>query len=403
MKLRVLVVDDSIIFRKVIRDCLAELDGVEVVDVAKNGQIALDKIRRLRPDIVTLDHEMPIMNGLEVLEAIQRESIPTHVIMVSSSTKQAAAATTRALEIGAFDFILKPDHSNPDENRVDLKRQLRQRLALLNRRNVGSSAIAEENRNYPATASSRAQPFGSSVASTKSVSPNQKTKRDVPSKLVASNSESLAVDAVCIGISTGGPKALGQLIPRLRTDFDVPILIVQHMPPVFTESLAKHLNTESKLHVVEAEHGMKLAAGTVAIAPGGKQMKVVGYPGAWKLSVTDDPPIRGCRPCVDYLFESASVQFGPRVLAIVMTGMGDDGTAGSASIVRRGGQVWVQDEASCTVYGMPRAVVKAGIPCDVRSPDGLADGLNLIRRGTQTRNAIQLRSQPDTFPRPSYS
>ncbi|MEM8670162.1 MAG: chemotaxis-specific protein-glutamate methyltransferase CheB [Planctomycetota bacterium] len=403
MSLRVIVVDDSIIFRKAVRDSLADLDGVDVVDVARDGQVAIEKIRRLRPDVITLDIEMPIMNGLEVLQAIEREKIQTNVIVVSSLTKSGASTTTQALQMGAFDFILKPNHENANDNQAELKQQLSRCIEVLKRRQTNSQAtpsrITEPNkvRSQPTleNKADRPRPAIRESSITSSVPSNANVADDSGNgRLTGSREIPSDPDAICIGISTGGPKALGCLIPALNADVSVPILIVQHMPPLFTESLANHLNATSKLKVAEAEHGTPIKNGHVYIAPGGKQMKVDGYPGAWTLSVTDDPPVRGCRPSVDVLFESASQQFRQRIIAIVMTGMGDDGMEGSAEIAKRGGHIWVQDEASSTVYGMPRSVVKSGTSCEQYSLDELSSRINQIGRSTGSTGAAAFGTKP---------
>lgn len=169
------------------------------------------------------------------------------------------------------------------------------------------------------------------------------------------------VDAVVLGISTGGPKALRDLLPTLPKTFSAPLLIVQHMPPLFTATLVDDLNKCSDLTVVEAEDGMPIRAGEVYIAPGGKQMRMGGFPGCYKVEITNDPAVKSCKPSVDYLFESAAELVGKRLLAVVMTGMGDDGTDGCKSVRRREGTIWAQDEASSTVFGMPRRVIESGL------------------------------------------
>ena len=275
MKLRAIVVDDSIIFRKVVRDCLGQLGGVDVVDVAKDGVSALEKIAKHRPDIVTLDVEMPVLDGLEVLKALQRDKIGTKVIMVSSHTERGAATTTRALSIGAFDFILKPNLGSMEKNQRELKQQLEQRISLLRRRS--ERAAAKTTASKPAITAA---------------------KKPAPTSMPKTIGR---LDAICIGISTGGPKALNTLVSSLPETIDTPILVVQHMPPLFTSTLARGLNDSSKLRVVEAENGMPLKGGMVYIAPGGKQMRVGGYSGAWTAEVTDDQPVKACKPSVDYL------------------------------------------------------------------------------------------------------
>lgn len=351
MKLRAIVADDSIIFRKVVRDCLADLRNVEVVDVAKDGESALQKIKQHRPDIVTLDVEMPGMNGLQVLEGIQRENISTNVIMISSHTQRGAATTTHALRMGAFDFILKPDKGDAMENSAKLCQELSNRIDSLRRR-IDRPSL---------TTNVSAAPVVRSHATRSS-----------------SNSTPTDLDAICIGISTGGPAALTKLVGSLPASLSVPILVVQHMPPLFTKTLANGLNESSRLTVLEAENGMPLKGGTIYIAPGGKQMRVGGYPGAWTVEINNDPAIKSCRPSVDYLFASAAKQFGRRLLAIVMTGMGDDGLDGCRDVAKRGGSIWAQDEASSTVYGMPHKIVQAELADEVRSLSQIGDGISKL-------------------------
>ncbi|MFK8110752.1 MAG: chemotaxis response regulator protein-glutamate methylesterase [Rubripirellula sp.] len=352
MKLRAIVVDDSLIFRKVVRDCLGQLRGVEVIDVAKDGMSALDKIIKQRPDIVTLDVEMPVLDGLEVLKALQREKVDSKVIMVSSHTERGAATTTRALSIGAFDFILKPNLGSMEENQRELKEQLGQRIDLLRRRTLRSIG--------------------------KDASPARPRVEAPVAKPVLAKRKPTRIgrlDAICIGISTGGPKALSELISSLPAEINIPILIVQHMPPLFTATLARGLHESSQLKVVEAEDGMPLKGGVVYIAPGGRQMRVGGYAGAWTTEITDDEAVKACKPSVDYLFSSAAQQFRSKMLAIVMTGMGDDGLVGCRKVAERGGVIWSQDQASSTVFGMPRQIAQAGLADEVRSLREICEGI----------------------------
>lgn len=356
--LRALVVDDSLIFRKVVRDSLASIDGVDVIDVARDGASAIDKIRFLRPDLVTLDVEMPGLDGLQVLEAIQKLKIETNVIMVSSLTTRGAETTTRALAIGAFDFILKPNHDSLEANTRNLQVELGRRIEVLRRWQVAPARATTQviagdrvDRNARLGRSQLAPTTGPATTA-------ERTSYDGES---LQSSEKLNLSAICIGISTGGPKALSEVIPRLPAGIDIPILIVQHMPPLFTKTMADGLNAQSALTVVEATDGMRLRGGHVYIAPGGRHMRVGGYPGAWTTEITDVDPIKSCRPSVDYLFASAAEQFRSQLLGIVMTGMGDDGVDGCRAIAARGGQIWAQDKDSCAVYGMPRQVIDAGL------------------------------------------
>lgn len=350
--LRALVVDDSLIFRKVVRDSLASIDGVDVIDVARDGESAIEKIRLLRPDVVTLDVEMPGLDGLQVLEAIQQQKIDTNVIMISSLTTRGAETTTRALAIGAFDFILKPNHDSLEANTIELRTELGRRIEILRRR-IGQSGRtmtrsgAVESPKSPLRAPTNMRPNACSITRTVDAAGR------------------MNLSAICIGISTGGPKALSEMIPRLPANIDVPILIVQHMPPLFTKTMAEGLDQQSKLTVVEAADGMRLRGGHVYIAPGGRHMRVGGFPGAWTAEITNADPIKSCRPSVDYLFTSAAEHFHSQVLGIVMTGMGDDGVDGCRAIAAKGGRVWAQDKPSCAVYGMPRQVIEAGLADEV--------------------------------------
>lgn len=372
MNLRAIVVDDSIIFRKVVRDCLADLPGVEVIDVARDGIAAVEKVRRHRPDLVTLDLEMPGLDGLQVLEQLNAEGIEANVIMVSSHTQRGAISTTKALEIGAFDFIVKPNHEDAAQNERQLKQEIGLRIAALRKRRVAKQQAHCGSTDEPQ----------SNAKSNASDSKSQTNEALSPQSPARGSRVRTDLEAICIGISTGGPKALSKLVPRLSSDLEIPILIVQHMPPLFTQTMAKGLDQQTGLNVIEAANGIALKGGTIYVAPGGKQMRVGGYPGAWTTEITDDDAVRNCKPSVDYLFESAARQFRDRMLAIVMTGMGDDGLAGSRAVASRGGTIWAQDQATSTVYGMPRAVVDAGLAHEIRSLSELSAGINLCAKSS---------------------
>ncbi|WP_199193269.1 chemotaxis response regulator protein-glutamate methylesterase [Blastopirellula marina] len=334
--MRVLIVDDSTLFRKVVRDALAVCPGVEVVGVASDGKTALEKIDYYRPDLVTLDVEMPVLNGIEVLRELQTRPHRPEVIMLSALTDQGAVCTTQALRLGAFDFVLKPSsQSNIEDSCQQLRSDLLPKVRVLqdrlaNRQNRLEERVSDPKDIFVPTPGDK--PFDASQAA-----------------------------VVGIGISTGGPAALSNLLPKLPANLGVPLLIVQHMPPMFTKSLASDLNRASKITVCEAEEGQAILPGTAYIAPGGKQMKVVTENGAKVIHITDDPPERSCRPSVDYLFRSIAHEYGRKAMALVMTGMGDDGTLGCRLLKRHGCMVVAQDEKSCVVYGMPRQVVSSGL------------------------------------------
>lgn len=346
MNLRVLVVDDTIMYRKVVGDILAEIPGVEVVGTANNGKIALTRIASLKPDLITLDVEMPIMDGLETLQEIVNNFPDVGVIMLSTLTKRGSEITMKALELGAFDFIAKPDAEAKLENEQMLRNALlprikayakRQELRILLKQRVRPSGIATPPppKTYATTA--------------------------VPSKRTAKSK------AVAIGISTGGPNALTKMLPQLPK-LGVPVFVVQHMPPVFTKSLAESLDAKCQYEVREAEHNDTVRPDVIYIAPGGKHMRVAsGTGGAKIIQITDDPPENNCKPAVDYMFRSVAREYGALATGVIMTGMGGDGTLGLRVLKSFGAVTIGQDEESCVVYGMPKTAIEAGV-VDVVAP-----------------------------------
>lgn len=347
--LRVLVVDDTITYRSVVSSVLGALDGVEVVGSAPNGKIALEKVERLRPDLLTLDLEMPEMDGLQTLRKMRQMPHAPGAIMLSSLTQRGVEATMEALSLGAFDFVLKPNGTSVQENAAQLRDKLRPVLDAFSRqrqiRKILSHAVAHE----PAAAARlRAESLPASRDATRAIPPRKPGFK--PAR----------INAVVLGISTGGPPALNRVIPSLPADLAAPVLIVQHMPPIFTRSLADDLNRRSPLHVMEATSGQAAEPGSVLIAPGGHQMRVERQAGSVVVRITDDPPENSCRPSVDYLFRSAAAVYGENTLGIIMTGMGSDGTEGCRHLKRCGATVLVQDQATCVVYGMPRGPAEEG-------------------------------------------
>lgn len=366
MSLRVLVVDDTIMYRKIIGDILAEMPDVEVVGTAGNGRIALSRMHSLKPDLVTLDVEMPVMNGLEVLKAIRDERLDIACLMLSSFTERGSAVTMEALELGAFDFILKPDCDTVAENTARLQQELTrllrgfvQQRQLRRRLRDRSAPTGTEAKapSRPSTAAAEA-PVVTAAAASHQLTPPRTQKSLV----------------VAIGISTGGPNALAAMLPRLPADFGVPVLVVQHMPPMFTRSLAESLGRKCQLAVQEAADGDMVRANVIYIAPGGKQMKVVDGSGGGKvLRITDDPPENNCKPAVDYLFRSVAREYGARATGVIMTGMGSDGCLGLRVMKSTGALGIAQDAESCVVYGMPKAVIDAGLADVVAPLDAVAD------------------------------
>ena len=347
MSLRVLVADDAILFRRVLSEALSALPEVEVVGSAANGKLALQKVRELKPDLLTLDLEMPELDGLAVLDARRQSGDRGAVIVVSALTRQGGHMTLRALEKGAFDFITKPEGANPEESRAAVCRELAPRLRALAHR------LAVRNILRPAGGPSTGPPSAPKPAAAALAG-------------IAGRMSRLAThprpELVLIGVSTGGPNALARLLPQLPKDLGVPILIVQHMPPMFTQSLAESLAAKCAIRVREATQGDVLAANTAYIAPGGRQMRVAAGPAHSRVvQITDDPPENNCRPAVDYLFRSVATHFAGQAMAVILTGMGNDGTLGLRLLKRQGCFVIAQDEASCVVYGMPKSAVEAGV------------------------------------------
>lgn len=367
MALRTIVIDDSILFRKVMRDALGELEGVEVIDIARDGVTAVEKITLHKPDLITLDIEMPGLNGLEVLKELERRGIKTQTLVVSSHTNRGAEVTTQALAMGAFDFILKPQGTNVDESLALLRAELKKRLTVL---------MAMDRRPGPQT-----KPI---IARSAAVSTNRTTTQahvTAPTDGSPIPKFPAACKAVFIGISTGGPKALANVIPRLPAGFPVPIIIVQHMPPLFTATMASSLDKASDLNVAEASDGMPMIAGGVYIAPGGKQLGVsTNASGQLIARVNDAPAIKSCKPSVDYLMGSVPADIARRSLALIMTGMGDDGRNGCTTLRSHGATVWAQSEQTCTVYGMPRQVIENGLADSVFDLDALPGLLSQLAR-----------------------
>lgn len=332
-KIKVLIVDDSAFMRKILTDIMTEDSRLEVVGTAKNGEDALEQIRKLKPDLVTLDVEMPVMDGITALEHIVKEfRIP--VVMLSSLTRAGADLTIKALEIGAVDFITKPT-SIFKINTDEIKQTLIEKV-------IGASKV------------SISKVSSASIAS--AVKPKHEMK---PGRLK---------NIIAIGTSTGGPRALQSVIPLIPGDVNGSVLIVQHMPVGFTKSLAERLNTMSEIEVKEAEHGDILKPGWGYLAPGGYQMEVVQRGGNYVIQLDDSKIVSGHRPSVDAMLDSIVDQNIKNTIAVIMTGMGADGTKGLKRLKDNGKvKIIAQDEESCVVYGMPGSAVKANT-VDVEVP-----------------------------------
>lgn len=355
-ELRVVMVDDSVIYRKILSLVLEGIKGVRLIGEFSDGKSGLEGIKQLNPDIVLLDVEMPGMNGLELLKIIRRDFPSTGVIMVSGASQKHANITVAALELGAIDFVPKPSEGTLEENVNILQKKLSPLIHLFStQRNLDKIRQITEKM--------------SSIGRKDEVIVKTSNTQDIKSL-------PYPIDIVALGISTGGPYALNKVIPEIPADFPVPIVIVQHMPPNFTASLANSLDKKSNLTVLEASDGDVLEAGKVYIAPGGRHM-VISMEGKGKekavLRMQDTPPVHGCRPSVDVLFYSIAENFPGNVLAVIMTGMGSDGAAGVEAMKKKNCYCLIQDEASCVVFGMPKAVYERNLADEVLPLDKLAN------------------------------
>ncbi|KFA96502.1 MULTISPECIES: chemotaxis response regulator protein-glutamate methylesterase [Vibrio] len=351
MSLKVLVVDDSSFFRRRVSDIINAAPRLEVVDVAVNGKEAVEKALSLKPDVITMDIEMPVMDGISAVREIMA-SQPTPILMFSSLTHEGAKATLDALEAGALDFLPKKFEDiarNKDEAVSLLQQRVQQiasRRALLRRtpiRPISRPAGTLSSR----TAASRVEPSVSAVKAT------------APAARFRASGKSYQLTA--IGTSTGGPVALQKILTKLPVNYPHPILLVQHMPATFTAAFAARLNSLCQITVKEAADGDMLQPGVAYLAPGGMQMMLEGRPGNTKIRIIDGGERMNYKPCVDVTFGSAAKIYQDKVLSMILTGMGADGREGARMLKAAGSTIWAQDEESCVVYGMPQAVAKAGI------------------------------------------
>lgn len=373
-KLKAIVVDDSVLYRKVLSDSLSSFPDVEVIGTVANGKLALDKIETLKPDFITLDFEMPEMDGIATLKKIKERNLQVDVIMISAHTQAGAAVTMQALEEGAFDFIAKPNSSNLSESKEYLTSQIKAVLNSLHVRKRLNSVSLRKTLSSPTAATSVAAQPGAMLRTPAPATPatpasSIQTAASIPRKI---STIPARCEIVAIGISTGGPNALARVIPMLPKELRVPVVIVQHMPPVFTAALAESLKRKSNVDVVEGVDNMTLRPGTVYIAPGGKQMKVEKNTLSSVIRITDAVPENNCKPSADYLFRSVAETYGKAALGVIMTGMGADGVKGLAVMKQKGATVFSQDETTCVVYGMPMEAVKAGVVDTVLPLDRIA-------------------------------
>ena len=337
-RVRVMVVDDSVVIRRLVAQALEQDPMLEVVGTASNGAIGLQRIPQLNPDIITLDIEMPDMDGLEMLRRVRREYPKLRIIMFSTLTERGGAKTLEALTLGADDYVAKASNEGSlDRSMIRLREEMIPKIKQFFRQSMEDrDASRPETLCLPTPPSTYHKPL-------------------------LLRPEKVWPQVVVIGVSTGGPTALGEILPRLPADFKLPILVVQHMPPLFTRLLAERLNATCQLQVCEASQGCAVEPGKILIAPGDFHMKLTMERTALSVCLDQSPRQNSCRPAVDALFGSAGEIFGAAVLAVILTGMGQDGLRGVQILKARGASVIAQDEASSVVWGMPGAVVNAGL------------------------------------------
>jgi len=379
-RIRVLVVDDSVAVRRLLTSILSSDPGIQVVGSAADGKAALAAIETLQPDVMTLDVEMPILDGLGTLRELRKRWRTLPVIMLSTLTIRGAEATLDALTSGANDYVPKPTQISdrgaamegvraaliPKVKTLHAKRLSQERTvaaavaASATRLGGGSSGVGAASAPVTPIVPLHPSPSGSRPSASPSPAPRPAMGR------------ATGVDMVVIGVSTGGPSALAVVLPALPGDFPAPILIAQHIPPVFSTVLADRLNGASKIRVVEAKGGEIPSPGVAYIAPGHHHLIVTGTRAAPVLALSDAPPENSCRPSVDVLFRSVAALYGRSLLGVMLTGMGQDGVEGSRVIQQSGGRIIVQDEATSVVWGMPGLVWKAGLAEAMFPVEGMA-------------------------------
>lgn len=365
--IRVMIVDDSAIVRKAVTDALKPDKEIEIVGTAANGKIALEKIVQLNPDVLVLDIEMPICDGFEVLRSLREQRIRIRTIMFSTLTERGATQTIKALSLGANDYVPKPSSESNITSYSDGVKKVAAEL---------TPKIKQFRRRVP-MANGVSNPVSNSIEIAKRTTIMPMRDRSGPFT---------PPQIVAIGISTGGPEALAKVLPNLPASFPVPIVIVQHMPALFTKLLAERLNNTCKIKVVEGAEGVILQAGVAYIAPGDYHLLVKESDGKFILSVNQGPPENSCRPAADVLFRSVADVYGKRALGVIMTGMGHDGLKGLRIMHAKGASVIAQDEASSVVWGMPSGVVQEGLADKVLPVDQLAGSIerSVMMKSTAT-------------------
>ncbi len=342
-KIKVLIVDDNLLYRKVIRKSLSHFENVDIIDEASSGENALEVLKEKEADLVLLDIHMPGMGGVQTLGLILQKYPNTSVVLISGISQKNAPDTIMGLRMGALDFIPKPGSSSVDENFGKLKEHLSNCLSLVAAQSPKRTSRIEQK-------------------------PSKNLNTALPKD----------VQLIAIGVSTGGPKVLTQIFSKLTKSSQVPILVVQHMPANFTKSLAANLDKLTPIKICEAEPNMELQANTVYFAPGGKHMELVKEGFQYKLDINEKEKVNSCRPSVDVLFESIAKNYRFSTASIMLTGMGQDGLEGVKALKKKGCYSITQSESSCTIYGMPKAVVDAGLSDLELDVDEISQAIEII-------------------------
>ncbi|NWB85412.1 protein-glutamate methylesterase/protein-glutamine glutaminase [Pseudomonas gingeri] len=372
MVVKVLVVDDSGFFRRRVSEILSADPSIQVVGTATNGKEAIDQALALKPDVITMDYEMPMMDGITAVRHIMQRC-PTPVLMFSSLTHEGARVTLDALDAGAVDFLPK-NFEDISRNPEKVKQLLCEKVHSISRSNRRFSSVPAAAPSPAPTPTPVSSSYGSPAPAPVRTTPVA-SRAPAPAHAAVSTSgapKRKAYKLVAIGTSTGGPVALQRVLTQLPASFPAPIVLIQHMPAAFTKAFAERLDKLCQISVKEAEDGDILRPGLALLAPGGKQMMIDGR-GAVKILPGDER--LNYKPCVDITFGSAAKSYGDKVLAVVLTGMGADGREGARLLKQGGSAIWAQDEASCVIYGMPMAIVKAELADAVYSLDEIGKHL----------------------------
>ncbi|MBU1109638.1 MAG: chemotaxis-specific protein-glutamate methyltransferase CheB [Candidatus Riflebacteria bacterium] len=367
--IRTMVVDSSLVFRKIISDLLLEIEGIELVGQAPNGKIAIQKAQNLKPDLMILDMNLPEMSGLEVIRQIRELQIGCRVIVVSSPSPNMSLLGMKALSAGAFEFVLKPVAETIEDTRLRLAPEFK--LAI--------QAFMESLRIRRTMDISNTTESGSAEVGRIAMA----TAVKIPSAAATmKNTSARNIELIVIGISTGGPPALAEVFSSIKEPLKVPVVIVQHIPPIFSEALAASIRERSGLWVEEIKDGMILESGHIYLAPGGEHVRLArgSAVNSYVLRLSKDSPENNCRPSIDYLLRSVVTNFAGRVGFLVMTGMGSDGLGGGRMIKAAGGYIIAQDAQSCVVYGMPRVIVEAGLADEILPLSAIAEGIQRLSR-----------------------